>query len=269
MTAGSLVLTFTPTSTAREPHDVTSFVAARVGDEDPWAGFSLRQEPLGSRDAPWDCPENGGFPQLIVEYTLPDITPPETDIDSGPPAVSASTSAFSGSDDVTDAGDLIFECQLDGGGFSLCSSPKPYAGLSGGSHTFQVRATDEAGATDPTPASYTWAAAVCNGQAATIYVAEGKIVGGPQKGQAYKGRLQGGDGNDVMFGTAARDELIGGGGADSLCGHDGNDVLKGGDGDDTLTGGAGADKFQGGNGTDTATDFNAAQGDQKQQVESP
>ena len=42
------------------------------------------------------------------------------------------------------------------GGYAACTSPKHYSGLSEGSHSFQVRATDGAGNTDPTPASYTW-----------------------------------------------------------------------------------------------------------------
>src|SRR5262249_17613180 len=49
-----------------------------------------------------------------------------------------------------------FQCRLDGESFSPCSSPKGYSGLSDGSHTFQVRATDEAGNTDQTPAVFTW-----------------------------------------------------------------------------------------------------------------
>lgn len=48
-----------------------------------------------------------------------------------------------------------FECQLDGGGYSACTSPKSYTGLAAGSHTFDVRAVDGAG-NRSTPASHTW-----------------------------------------------------------------------------------------------------------------
>ena len=49
-----------------------------------------------------------------------------------------------------------FECQIDSGGYSACTSPKSYTSLTAGSHTFYVKATDSAGNTDSTPASYTW-----------------------------------------------------------------------------------------------------------------
>ena len=52
---------------------------------------------------------------------------------SDPSNVTGPSFSFSSSE-----GGSTFECQLDGGGWSSCSSPKSYAGLSQGSHTFQV-----------------------------------------------------------------------------------------------------------------------------------
>ena len=86
-----------------------------------------------------------------------DNSEPDTKIDSNPPNPSASGSAsfsFSGIDGGN--GVASFECRLDAGGFSACTSPKSYSGLSDGSHTFQVRALDGDANADPTPASLTW-----------------------------------------------------------------------------------------------------------------
>jgi len=84
-----------------------------------------------------------------------DSTPPETTIDSGPSGTVNSTSAsfeFSSSE----AGSS-FECKLDDGAFSACTSPKEYVGnLSDGPHTFYVKAMDAAGNTDSTPAERSW-----------------------------------------------------------------------------------------------------------------
>src|SRR4029079_1917439 len=83
-----------------------------------------------------------------------DTSAPDTTIDLVPPDPDARPSRsfeFSATE-----GGSTFECELDGGGFASCTSPKGYSGLADGSHTFSVRATDQAGNTDSPPASYTW-----------------------------------------------------------------------------------------------------------------
>jgi hypothetical protein len=84
----------------------------------------------------------------------PDTTPPDTNI-TATPANPSNNSSANFSFTSTETGS-IFECQLDGGSFGACTSPKSYTGLSDASHIFYVRAIDAAGNVDPTPASYTW-----------------------------------------------------------------------------------------------------------------
>src|SRR5262249_39189344 len=82
-----------------------------------------------------------------------DATSPETTITSGPSGTTASgspTFEFMASEPST------FECSLDAGSWTSCSSPKTYTGLADGSHTFRVRASDLAGNTDPSSAERTW-----------------------------------------------------------------------------------------------------------------
>ena len=62
--------------------------------------------------------------------------------------------------------------------------------------------------------------------------------------------LNGGAGNDVLFGSSGKDALNGGAGNDVLYGRNGNDTLTGGLGDDILYGGAGDDTLSGGLGND-------------------
>ena len=84
----------------------------------------------------------------------PGTTPPQTIINSAPPAITSSTEAtftFSGS-----APGATFECSLDGADFEVCESPRAYVGLGASVHTFGVRATDASDNMDPTPASHTW-----------------------------------------------------------------------------------------------------------------
>jgi large repetitive protein len=49
-----------------------------------------------------------------------------------------------------------FECKIDDSTFEVCTSPNEYTSLSDGPHTFDVRATDAAGNTDPSPDTFEW-----------------------------------------------------------------------------------------------------------------
>lgn len=82
-----------------------------------------------------------------------DSIPPETTITTPVPAKTKAPSltlAF-----IASESGATFECKLDAQDFQACSSPRTVSpGL--GSHTFAVRARDEAGNVDPTPATATW-----------------------------------------------------------------------------------------------------------------
>ncbi len=82
------------------------------------------------------------------------MTDPNTSITASPP--DPDNDADPSFSFTSNEGGSSFECKLDGGSFASCTSPKSYTGLSAGSHTFEVRATDAAGNTDATPASHTW-----------------------------------------------------------------------------------------------------------------
>ncbi len=70
-------------------------------------------------------------------------------------------------------------------------------------------------------------------------------------GFAGNDSLTGGAGNDNLYGEAGRDTLIGGAGNDNLYGEVGNDTLIGSAGNDNLYGGQGDDSIDGGDGIDT------------------
>lgn len=101
----------------------------------------------------------------------PDTTPPTTSLTTTPASPTNSQSAsfaFTGSDNVTVAGSLAFQCSLDGSAYAACASPKAYTGLTSGSHTFTVRATDTAGNMEITPPTYTWTIVATDSTAPTI-----------------------------------------------------------------------------------------------------
>jgi CSLREA domain-containing protein len=105
-----------------------------------------------------DTPSNpSAFEDHSWEIVAP--APPTTSFTGGPPAVTTATTAaftFTGTDNLTEEAALTFECALDGAAFASCTSPHELTDLDTGLHTLEVRAVDESGAPDPTPAVYTW-----------------------------------------------------------------------------------------------------------------
>ena len=194
----------------------------------------------------------------------PDTTAPDTAINSQPANPSNSSSAsftFSGTDNVTPAANLTFECSLDGAAFTACTSPQNYSGLADGSHTFQVRAKDAAGNVDATPASYTWTINTASGNTFVANCGGYDVYRTPQGqytaagwsgailvGNANGNTLNGGSGPDLILGLGGNDSIKGNGGDDILCGGDGVDLIHGGAGNDYLDGGNGSDVLNGGAG---------------------
>lgn len=89
----------------------------------------------------------------IDAYSPVYATFPDTTVTGAPSGATNSTSAsFTSSSDKTGA---AFECELDGSGWSACTSAKSYSGLSDGSHTTRFRAVYAALA-DQTPVTRTW-----------------------------------------------------------------------------------------------------------------
>ncbi|MGE0068222.1 MAG: hypothetical protein AB7T48_12810, partial [Solirubrobacterales bacterium] len=86
-----------------------------------------------------------------------DTISPKTAIEQGPEGtidVATATIEFSSPDQTA-----TFECHLDsssGLDWKECTSPSSLTGLSEGEHTFEVRAVDPIGNTDPSPASVTF-----------------------------------------------------------------------------------------------------------------
>src|SRR5215216_711063 len=111
--------------------------------------FQYRASARGSRGTP-----------AIVRVTvlargrLIDRKPPNTRIKGGPSGTTSSRTArftFAATERRS-----RFECKLDKRRFARCRTPKSYAQLRSGRHTFLVRAVDRAGNVDLSPARRTW-----------------------------------------------------------------------------------------------------------------
>ena len=100
-----------------------------------------------------DLAGNTDLTPAAWSWTL-DTSAPNTTLTAVPPnPTHDTTGGFSFTS--TESGST-FSCSLDGSAYNSCSSPLSIAALAQGTHTFAVRATDLAGNTDATPASYSW-----------------------------------------------------------------------------------------------------------------
>jgi len=118
------------------------FTASQLGDGD--YRFEVRAtDPAGNVEAG----------PATVDFRVDTVTPSAT-VDSGPgPAEPSADVSFTFS---ADEPLVRFECRLDSfddSAWSGCGSPRSYSGLNYGRHSFQVRAIDQAGNVQSTPAT--------------------------------------------------------------------------------------------------------------------
>src|SRR5436190_2202205 len=104
--------------------------------------------PAGSQLRVAEVDNAGRFVTLVQ-----DSDPPHASITSAPNGATASSSATFGFKS-NEPGS--FQCSVDNGGYSGCSTPKTVSGLPNGKHTFNVRAVDLVGNVQPTPTSATF-----------------------------------------------------------------------------------------------------------------
>lgn len=148
--AGSGNLDVDPGFIATDNHRLS--VGSPVVDAgDPAAGGPALDRDGGARVADGDA--DGTAVRDMGAYELSDTTAPETSITSGPSGAtkdSTPTFGFSSEPGAT------FECRVDAAAFAACSGPggaHTTATLADGSHTFEVRATDEVGNVEAEPAA--------------------------------------------------------------------------------------------------------------------
>ena len=147
--------------------DDVEFFLCTAGGVACTTSSSLGTDVAGPYEAAWSLPGADGVYHLkatardlagrsassVVEVTV-DRTTPDTTLVTTPGDPSRdSTPDFTFSS--SEAGST-FECSVDGGAWTACTTPHTTAPLADGPRTFDVRAIDAAGNIDATPSSWAW-----------------------------------------------------------------------------------------------------------------
>lgn len=97
--------------------------------------------------------DNAGDPVTLFQ----DTDPPASAITSGPAPLVVSRGPTSASFAFAASENLVtFQCRLDNGPFTPCSSPATFGNLGEGEHVFSVRSIDAAGNVEAAPPAYSW-----------------------------------------------------------------------------------------------------------------
>jgi CSLREA domain-containing protein len=156
---------------AAEPGELQSFLAETVADGSGNWKVAYGSIPAGTLVAATQTNENGATSELVSASVAADTSNdhepqligdpmcaftrgkcrwPETMITAGPKGkIHATRVRFKFKSDMPGS---TFQCKLDRKPFKRCASPKKYKKLKPGKHVFKVRAIDQAGDVDPTPA---------------------------------------------------------------------------------------------------------------------
>lgn len=121
-------------------YNLRQFEGSSPADFSSWLGII--------NDEDEHLPAWNSFATAVEEYD--GVPVPNTTITKQTISAGSATFDFTVNDETSS-----LDCQLDGGTWTPCTSPKSYSGLAAGGHTFKVRATN-AEATESNPASYSW-----------------------------------------------------------------------------------------------------------------